>query len=66
MNETEINQIFITGTGKYLDELLSKGLGGVIFFSRDITSPEDFKSLICRTKSLALTEPFLAIDQEGV
>ena len=65
MKESETNQIFITGTGKYLEELLTQGLGGVIFFSKDITSEEDFKTLIKDVKSKSTEIPFLAIDQEG-
>ncbi len=65
MNDLEINQIFITGTGKYMESLLSDGLGGVIFFSRDITSEASFCSFVQRVKSMAVGVPFLAIDQEG-
>ena len=35
MREEDFYQIFITGTGDYLGELLEKGLGGVIFFSKE-------------------------------
>ena len=34
--EKLIYQMFILGTGEFLDEALKKGLGGVIFFTRDI------------------------------
>ena len=36
--EKLIYQMFILGTGKRLDEALANGLGGVIFFTRDIKS----------------------------
>lgn len=65
MNENAVKQIFITGTGEYLDELLAEGLGGVIFFSKDITSEAGFKSLIKSVRSKSHKVPFLAIDQEG-
>lgn len=65
MKDEDFYQIFITGTGDYLDEFLEKGLGGVIFFSKDINSETDFKELICDVKTKAVYPPFLAIDQEG-
>ncbi len=65
MREEDFYQIFITGTGKYLDELLEKGLGGVIFFSKDIQSAGGFKSVISDIKLKAHKPPFLSIDQEG-
>ena len=49
--EKLIYQMFILGTGKFLDEALSKGLGGVIFFTKDIDSSEQFKNLISEIKS---------------
>lgn len=57
--------MFILGTGEALDEALSKGLGGVIFFTRDIQTVEQFKNLIADIKSKAEVAPFLSIDQEG-
>ena len=57
--------MFFLGTGEYLEEALKKGLGGVIFFTRDIESKEQFQSLIKDIKSKALIPPFLSIDQEG-
>lgn len=65
MREEDFYQIFITGTGDYLNNLLSKGLGGVIFFSKDIQTAEGFKTIIKDIKNKALYPPFLAIDQEG-
>ena len=63
--EKLIYQMFILGTGEALDESLKKGLGGVIFFTKDIQSKEQFKSLVCDIKSKSLIPPFLSIDQEG-
>lgn len=63
--EKLVYQMFILGTGDYLDESLAKGLGGVIFFTRDIKSKEQFKKLITDIKSKSLVQPFLSIDQEG-
>ena len=57
-------QMFILGTGN-LDEALKKGLGGVIFFAKDIESEEQFKNLINDIKAKSLVQPFLSIDQEG-
>ena len=63
--EKLVYQMFIIGTGDALDEALSKGLGGVIFFTRDIQTVEQFKNLIAEIKSKAEVAPFLSIDQEG-
>lgn len=63
--EKLVYQMFILGTGEALDESLKKGLGGVIFFTKDIQSKEQFKSLVCDIKSKSLIPPFLSIDQEG-
>ena len=62
--EKLIWQMFILGTGN-LDEALKKGLGGVIFFAKDIQSEIQFKNLIFDIKKKALIKPFLSIDQEG-
>jgi len=59
-----IYQMFILGTGN-LDVALENGLGGVIFFSRDIDSVSQFKTLINDIKSKSVCPPFLSIDQEG-
>ena len=59
-----IYQMFILGTGN-LDSALKSGLGGVIFFTRDIKEKEQFKKLIKDIKSKAAITPFLSIDQEG-
>lgn len=63
--EKLIYQMFILGTGEYLEQALSKGLGGVIFFTRDIQSKEQFINLISDIKAKSLIAPFLSIDQEG-
>ncbi len=58
--------MFILGTvGGGYKEALTKGLGGVIFFTNDIQTPEQIKSLISECKNSALVPPFLSIDQEG-
>ena len=57
-------QMFILGTGN-LDEALKKGLGGVIFFSKDIQTESQIKNLISDMKTKALISPFISIDQEG-
>ena len=43
----KLYQMFILGTdGGYYKELLKEGLGGIIFFSKDIQTKTQFKSLI--------------------
>ena len=64
MDYKKIYQMFILGTGE-LDEPLKNGLGGVIFFSDDITSLEGFLKLKQQILSKAVITPFLSIDQEG-
>ncbi len=62
----KLYQMFILGTeGGYLKEALENGLGGVIFFSKDIQTAEQFKILIEEIKSATKIPPFLSIDQEG-
>ena len=67
--ENLIYQMFILGTGGvnniYIKQALNKGLGGVIYFTRDINTKEQFKSLIAEHASEALIPPFFSIDQEG-
>ena len=63
--ERLIYQMFILGTGDALDSALAKGLGGVIFFTKDIQTKEQFQTLIKDIKSKAIIPPFLSIDQEG-
>lgn len=62
--EKLVYQMFILGCGN-LDTALAKGLGGVIFFTKDIQSEPQFKDLILDIKSKAIIKPFLSIDQEG-
>lgn len=62
----KLYQMFILGTdGGGYEEALKKNLGGVIFFTHDIQSSEQFKMLTGRCRRLALTTPFLSIDEEG-
>lgn len=62
----KLYQMFILGTeGENLNTALSKGLGGVIFFTKDIENPEQFKNLISNIKKKSNITPFLSIDQEG-
>ena len=63
--EKSVYQMFILGTGQKLDYALEKGLGGVIFFTKDIQTETQFKSLIDNVKLKSLIPPFLSIDQEG-
>ncbi len=60
-----IYQKFILGTGEGLDKALESGLGGVIFFTRDIKSAGQFKNLINEIKAKTKYPIFLSIDQEG-
>ncbi len=63
---TKLYQMFILGTdGNKYKEALSKGLGGIIFFTKDIQTPEQFKKLVSDIKAKSLIFPFLSIDQEG-
>lgn len=58
--------MFILGTdGGGYEKTLAKGLGGIIFFTKDIQSSDEFRKLISNIKSKALIPPFLSIDQEG-
>lgn len=62
----KLYQMFILGLdGGGYKKALKEGLGGIIFFSKDIQSKNRFKSLIDDIKSEALVLPFLSIDQEG-
>lgn len=64
--KTKLYQMFILGTeGDGYIQALEKGLGGIIFFTKDIQSKDQFKNLISDIKSKALIAPFLSIDQEG-
>lgn len=62
----KLYQMFILGLeGGNYKQALKEGLGGVIFFTKDIQSAEQFKSLIKEIKNQAAIQPFLSIDQEG-
>ena len=62
----KLNQMFILGTeGGYYQQLLKEGLGGIIFFTKDIHSADQFKNLVKDIKSISKIPPFLSIDQEG-
>lgn len=64
--KTKLYQMFILGTdGDGYKNALAKGLGGIIFFSHDIKSPEQFKKLTTEITKMAKFPPFLSIDQEG-
>lgn len=58
--------MFILGLdGNGYKEALTKGLGGIIFFTKDIQTPEQFKNLCAEITSQSKITPFLSIDQEG-
>lgn len=58
--------MFILGTdGDGYKKTLPNGLGGMIFFTKDIQTPSQFKKLIDDIKSISKIAPFLSIDQEG-
>ena len=64
--KTKLYQMFILGTeGGNYTKALKNGLGGIIFFTRDIHTKEQFKSLIKDIKENSIIPPFLSIDQEG-
>ncbi len=64
--KAKLYQMFILGLdGDGYKDALSKGLGGIIFFTKDISSAEQFKLLTSELKSTAKIPPFLSIDQEG-
>lgn len=63
---TQLYQMFILGTeGGSYTQALKNGLGGVIFFTKDIQTKEQFQNLIKDIKKESLIPPFLSIDQEG-
>ena len=62
----KLYQMFILGCdGGGYEQALKEGLGGIIFFTKDIQSVEQFRNLIEEIKAKALIHPFLSIDQEG-
>lgn len=60
----KVYQKFILGC-ENPQEALKKGLGGVIFFAKDIQSENQVKSQIKNYKEIASVPPFISIDQEG-
>ena len=62
--EKYLYQMFILGL-ENPDDALKKGLGGVIFFSKDITSVDNLKQKTVEIKSKSVIPPFISIDQEG-
>lgn len=62
--EKYVYQMFILGLGN-LNTALKKGLGGVIFFTKDIPSEEQLAKNIKIIKQEASIPPFISIDQEG-
>lgn len=64
--KTKFYQMLILGTeGNLYKNLLTQGLGGIIFFTKDIQSNSQFKELIKNIRLKSLISPFLSIDQEG-
>lgn len=64
--KSKLYQMFILGVDlKNTPQALLEGLGGVIFFTRDIKSTEGFKLLIQDLDKKAKIKPFFSIDQEG-
>ncbi len=62
----KLYQMFILGTeGGGYKHALKQGLGGIIFFTKDIQSSSQFKNLIAEIKSTGKVAPFLSVDQEG-
>lgn len=53
------------GSRNLFNTALADGLGGVIFFTRDITSKEQFTEFVNEIKKKANRPLFLSIDQEG-
>ena len=64
--QQKVYQIFILGFDKKnTPNALKKGLSGVIFFTKDLTSSDGFRNLIENLKKDSFIPPFLSIDQEG-
>ena len=62
----KVYSMFIIGTdGGGYEKALSHPLGGLIFFTHDIQSKEQFKNLVDEIKSKASAPLLLSIDQEG-
>ncbi|MBP3846753.1 glycoside hydrolase family 3 protein [bacterium] len=64
--KTKLYQMFILGLeGGGYEYALQQGLGGIIFFTNDIQTENQFKNLINNIKAKSIIHPFLSIDQEG-
>ena len=68
----KINQMFIAGYDgnnpsdcDIFKKLSENGLGGVIFFTKNIISKEQFQNSVKKIMNFSLIPPFLSIDQEG-
>jgi len=67
----KIAQMFILGfTGTTISDtiradLAERNLGGVIFMGANCVSPVQIHNLTTAVRSLALTAPFIAVDEEG-
>ena len=62
----KVYKMFILGTeGGGYKNALENGLGGIIFFTHDIKSVNQFKNLVQECKNLAKSPILLGIDQEG-
>ena len=62
--EKYVYQMFILGVENSINAL-KKGLGGVIFFAKDIKSEADLRNKILKIKSESIYSPFISVDQEG-
>lgn len=64
--KSKLYQMFILGIDpKNTPLALLEGLGGIIFFTKDIKSTDGFKFLIEDLDKKANIKPFFSIDQEG-
>lgn len=64
--KTKLYQMFILGCeGGHYKEALALGLGGIIFFTKDIISAPQIKELTEQISHMSKIHPFLSIDQEG-
>lgn len=62
----KVYSMFIIGTdGGGYEKALSHPLGGLIFFTHDIQTKEQFKNLVGKIKTKASAPLLLSIDQEG-
>ncbi|HWZ91374.1 MAG TPA: glycoside hydrolase family 3 N-terminal domain-containing protein, partial [Polyangiaceae bacterium] len=68
--ETQAARLFTVGfygktsTGD-LEKLIARGVGGVIFFARNVGQPGEVAEVTSAIKRLAARPLFLALDQEG-